>query len=1074
MKYFSLFIIIYLMAVGPLAGQTHVLQGTVLSAADRTPLTGATVRGLPSGPSTKTDAQGLFSLALSGPAGRITISHIGYRASTVDYSVSGPDTNLVILLVPAVTALAEVLVSTGYEELPLERATGSFEKIDRDKLSRTVGMDILGKLEHTASGVFFDKINTHFNEPRPEHNLFMHGISSMRAVKAPLIILDNYPYEGDVSNINPDDIESVTLLKDAAASSIWGARAGNGVIVITSKKPQHTGTLGVQFRHSTHITGKPNLYAHPVIAPSDFIDAERLLFERGFYTSLENNRAKPALSPVVEILIKQRSGLLSQEEADRLIDGYREIDVRDDMLRYMYQRPVVRQYSVGLQKASDRQSSYLSLGYDDARSNVRGNTNDRLTFRMYHSMELWQGMTLRSEVRGSRTGGLYHPMGEYKLTYGNRGYAIPYAALMDAEGNPLPVALDYRQSFLDTAGMGRLKDWHYRPLEELENPNNKVQGHELIGNLGLRHQFGRFIHIDVSYQYARNSTAHDRYLPEDGWEMRNQINRGTEVTAGGLIHHFPEGGQLQSNHRISMGHQGRAQLGYNRTWSTGHAVHALAGTEIRDRVEQASGHYRYGYDPERLTYANNIDHTFRYPVFGNLATSGMVTYPILQNTRLNQRFVSLYSNASYSLHNRYTASASMRRDASNLFGVKTNNKWTPLWSVGAAWSVHNEAFYRLDFLPYLKMRATFGYSGNIDEGNSAVVTLSYNTNPAVYGVDMPFATIKNPANPSLRWEKVKKYNMGLDFAVKSNRLSGSLDVYAKYTKDLIDAFPLDPATGIALLYMNVGNTKSEGFDLRLESVNINRALLWKTNLLLSYNNNWIVKTHTQYTGPANFVRVNGSMTLHDGIMAYSAYSYKSAGLNPQTGQPQGYLEGEPSTNYTAMTSRDVTLDDLILHGSARPLYFGTLHNAWSYRRLTLSALLAFRFDYYFRRQSINYSELASNGNAHQDYYLRWQVPGDESRTSVPSFAYPIQSNAQGFYQYSEVLVERGDHIRLQELRLDYKYGKIPGWQIENISLFLYANHLGMVWTKNKLGLDPDVGGRIPPAGSYALGVNLSF
>lgn len=1063
------------MVIGMLAyGQTGFIKGQVLDETSNRAIVNASVQinGIAV---TNTDSTGYFEATATGNQVEIRVSHIGFQRISLTLALPQGDA-LYIRMTPNARELEEVSISTGYEEIPLERATGSFEKIDNALLNRGVGMDVLGRIADVTTGIHFEQRNTSFNAVgrRPDHDIYVHGISTLRAGatgrNAPLIVLDNFPYEGDINNINPNDIESITILKDAAAASIWGAKAGNGVIVITSKRARFGDKIKLAFTSNAGITAKPDLFRHQVIAPSDYIDVEKFLFDRGFYNSAENSRARPALQPVVELLIKQRDGLLSEQEVKQRIDSYRQQDVRDDMLKYMYREAIQQQYALNMSGGSKTHRFMGSVGYDTSLPSQIGNKNSRLTLRLENTFKLTDRMEVQAIIRWVNNRATNTTRTE---TYSESGYNYPYIKLADEQGNAVAVPKDYRMGFLDTAGAGRLLDWHYRPLDEIRNPPVSISGRELMVNLGIGYEVASWLRADIKYQFGRNDGTSNEHHDINSYYARNQINRGTQLDGNTPIYHFPYGGILTDASSVWLNYYGRGQLSANRQWGERHRFNALFGMDINEQQNRAASYSLYGYDENVLTFASPVDHTTRFPVYGNLATSGRVPYPLGSPSETMQRFVSLFANASYTYQNRYTISMSARRDASNLFGVTTNNKWTPLWSAGFSWNISDEDFYTFQAIPFLKMRVTNGYSGNIDNTMAAVPTLSYTTVNSAYDIPFPAAQIQNGFNPQLRWEKVRNINFGIDFTASNGVIGGSVDIYQKKTQDLFDAVPMDPSTGLSTMTINAANTKSRGVDARITSHNLRGKFGWRTDWLFSYNNNWIERSYRDYTGPSLLVKV-GNLSYTEGTYAFPALSYKWGGLDPQTGEPRGIIDGQPSKDYNALTGRDAELEDLVFHGSARPLYFGSIRNAFTYSRLSLSANISWRFAYYFRREGLDFDNLLYNSKAHTDYYKRWQQAGDEVHTDVPAFIYPANSRANTFYRDSEVLIEKGDHIRLNDIRLDYNVDLVLNRRPINVNLFVHAANLGILWRANRLGLDPINGGSIPMPRSYRFGININL
>src|SRR5690606_35463495 len=439
----------------------------------------------------------------------------------------------------------------------------------------------------------------------------------------------------------------------------------------------------------------------------------------------------------------------------------------------------------------------------------------------------------------------------------------------------------------------------------------------------------------------------------------------------------------------------------------------ILGTAANDYSYSTNGYTLYGYNTSTRISANaQIDPTFRYPYYHTTGSALIPTAPSESHTiNINQSY---YGNASYIFKSRYSVSGSFRRDESNLFGVKSNQKGVPLWSIGVAWNVGRESYYNWAWLPSLKLRLTYGYNGNVDRSLSGYLTVR--SVGLQNDLGKFYADILNPPNPSLRWEKVKTWNVGIDFGTQGNRISGSLDIYRKHGIDLIGNTPVAPQTGIIQYRGNSADTRTSGVDVILNSRNIDNEFKWSSQLLFSYSNETITTYKVKQSNNYNIVSSNYSNPL-EGYPYYAVFSYRSAGLD-ESGMPQGYLAGEVSQNYSGITTA-TDPRELVFHGSAIPLYFGGLRNTLSYRGVELSVNLVYKFDYYFKRSNVFAG--STYGFEFADYEKRWQQRGDERHTRIPALAYPSNSARNTFFQHSDDVVERGDHIRLQDIRLSYSF-----------------------------------------------------
>lgn len=1055
----GLYFVLLLLAAPYALWSQQLLRGQVLSATTRQPLSGVTIRLDNQG--TVSDSLGYFRMLTSQPNPRITLSHVGYQSQQVTL-VEG----LQIYLAEDAQQLNEVLVSTGYEQLPKERLTGSFVSINKELFNRRVSTNLLDRLEDVTSGLVFNRSPGSGGRP-----LTIRGQSTIFSNANPLVVVDNFPYENDLSTINPNDVESVTVLKDAAAASIWGARAANGVIVVTTKKGQFNRPLRVSLNANTTVSQRPDLFYQPTISTADYIGFEKFLFSKGFYASAEASANHLPLTPVVELLIKQREGLLSSQALEAELSRLSSRDVRREIERYYLQPAFNQQYALSLEGGTAQSHHFASIGYDRNRSELMGNNLERLTLSLRNTyrlkkLELSSTLTLAKGLSRNN-----HPdLPKHYNAQGLPETLYPYAQLQADDGENLAVTGKYRDSYgLERQKQGFL-DFSYRPLEELSLMNRKTQSldYRLVGQVS--YPLIKGLKAEVLYQYACSNRLSSQLQSQQSYYVRDLINQYTQLSAdGSLSRPLPLGAILDENQSRGYAQAGRFQLTLDRSFQK-HQVAALAGVEVREDALQTRQDRRYGYDEEYML-SQPVDYVTRFTSVINPYLNQPIPNQQKQTQTLD-RYRSYYANASYSYQHRYSASLSARLDQSNLFGVRTNQRSVPLYSLGAAWTLSQEPFFKSSVLSYAKLRGTFGYNGNINKSVSALVTAVYRSpsgrNPLLN------AEIENPANPDLRWERVGVWNVGLDFELFRGRLSGSLEYYRKNSQDLIAEMPYPSSSGVSSFKGNLASMQNRGLDLQLSSVNVEGKLSWKTAFLFSYVKSWVSAYQARPSSVSSYpLYAEGVMTLPLlGKPLYSVYSYPSAGLDPQTGAMQGFLNGEISQDYAAIFSA-ITLDQLRYHGPAQPRVFGALRNSFSWGRWSASANLSYRLGYFFRRPSILYSSLLQGKGGHADYYKRWQKPGDEAFTQVPALPEYGKQSYDALYTQGETLVEKGDHLRWQDVTLSYRWPRLAG--VSALECYAYVNNLGVLWKASRQDLDPDyAAATYPPTRTLALGIKANF
>lgn len=1071
MKKYFFFVVGSVLSI--LHGYTQTISGKVIESTGK-PLAGVTITADNNHISATTDHAGNFNFQLTTFPDTLEFTHIGYQS--VRRQITVPATTMTIHMTPSPRELQEIIISSGFDKIPKERATGSFVLIDKTMLNRRVSTNVLDKLEGLVPGMSFIKGNKFTNESM---GIAIRGRSTLdpNVSANPLIVLDNFPYEGDINDINPNDIETITVLKDAAAASIWGARSGNGVIVITTRKGNLNQRMQLSLNANVTVSGKPDLFYAAKLAPKDYIEIEKHLYDLGYFDQdISNIATRPPLSPVVEILEQQRAGTITSQEAERQLALLQQTDLRNEFNKHLYQNSIKQQYSINLQGGSHNSTYALSLGYDHNRDNLVRNGYQRITLNSLNTYSLTKKLEFTAGLNFSHTSQYYNNQQTNTTVGGKYNTLFPYTKLTDESGNPLPIVKDYRENFVDSVSTLGYLDWRYRPLQELALSDNNSKAIHLVGRVAAKYNILPQLQANLYYQYERQISNQWNYRSIDSYFARDIVNQYSvrNSSTGTFTYPIPKNGILDLSNANLTSHNLRAQLNYNFT-TNNHTITALAGSEIRETSSQGYSRRSYGYDNEFGTSVTNLD----FVNYQMLFPAGAALIPMVPGNieGTTDRFLSFYGNAMYSYKSRYTLTASARKDGANLFGVKTNQKFQPLWSAGLGWHISKEAFYDVSWLPYLKIRTTIGYNGNVY--NAPAYLIGRYMIPGFSVTKQQSATVVSPHNPALRWEKVRNINIGIDFKAIDNILSGSIDLYQKNGQDLIQNIALAPSSGFTSFQGNAANTSAKGIDLTLTSNNINKTLNWQTTLIVSYLKDKVTAFDEKFN-PSALV---GSDKLYAvaGNPIFSLYGYSWAGLDPSNGDPRGYLEKEVSTNYTDIMQKATTENGgLKLMGTSRPQLEGSLLNFFRCRGFSLSASLIYRFKYYFRRSSLNlhYTALLDNRTGSADYQKRWQQTGDELHTNVPSVEYPVSnSNRNSFYTSAEILAEKGDHIRLQDIQLSYTFSSTTksSNSFKNIQVYMYLSQLGVVWKATRSELDPDYGSDgIPAPRSFALGIKANL
>ncbi|AYD49070.1 SusC/RagA family TonB-linked outer membrane protein [Arachidicoccus soli] len=1072
MKHFIILLSILFIGVQYISAQENFIVSGKITNENNELLPAVTIHESNNGRSAISREKGIFQIKVQRFPDTLLVSRIGYQLKKI--IVRNSSAPLTITLLTDNVALEDVTINTGFQQLKTNEVNGSYVVIDNKKLNQQTGVNILQRLNGVASGVLFNlgKAN---NNPQNTTGITIRGLSTINGPLDPLIVVDNFIYDGDINNINPNDVQSITVLKDAAATSIWGARAGNGVIVITTKQAKFNQKLQVDFNSDLITTDKPNLYFQPQISSADYIDLEQFLFNKGYYNSSINSYYRPALSPAVEVFLARQNGAISAADSATQINTLKSIDNRDAFTKYFYRKGLTQQYALNLRGGSSNLSWLISGNFGKDANNLKAayqkaNLHLENTYKPIKNLSLNIGLYYTNSTNTSGEPD-YNTVSQI-----NGNVHIPYLQLVGSTGDAIATPHYYRLGYIDTVGAGRLMDWNYYPLTDWTHASAKNNIEDVIAHVKLQYQIVRGLNLNIIYQYQRQQTHNKIIFDTASYFARDLINSFSQInTQTGTVKYIvPIGAILSETNSNEYAQDLRGQLNFDRSFNDNNQLSAIAGFEFRSTSNDDKNNYYYGYVQDPLSIAN-VDVVNSYPTYvtGNYSQLTGAGDP----SQFYYRFVSLFGNASYIYKHKYVLSGSFRKDGSNIFGANTNDKWKPLWSAGLGWELSKESFFHVHWLNHLKLSATMGYSGNVDLSKTALPVGGSGTNNST---QLPYIRINSINNPDLKWEQAYQSNLRIDFTTIHNILSGSLEYYHKKGTDLYGETPYDYTTWgeQSTIVKNVAAMVGNGVDINLHSNNINRSFKWTTDFWMSYNTD---KTTSYATDAVSQLASLGSGTTITPIVGkplYAIGAYKWGGLDNQ-GNPRGYLNDTLSEDYISIlqsnTTDGIKGNSFEYIGPANPTFYGSILNEFAYKRISLSFNITYKFGYYLLKPSLSYLNLINTGTDGADYAKRWQQPGDENKTNVPGFSYPINEYRDAFYNGADINVVKGDHIRLQFINLSYSIFKDKdNAALKGLEVYLNAANLGILWRANKDGVDPDYPNTPPVPKAYTIGFRANF
>lgn len=1030
-------------------------------------LDGVSIRVQSTGKVVRSDNEGYFSITFL-KSDSIEFSAIGFKTQVG--AVNGQsNSTLIITMLRDSNMIEEVQVmSTGYYQLPKERLTGSFEHVSEKELQLSSSSNILERLEGLVNGLQFDR-STQIREDVDGFSFRVRGLSTIEADKIPLIVWDGFPYEGDIENINPDNIESVTVLKDAAASSIWGARAGNGVIVITSKKGVQK-KIALTYRGSVTAHSKPDLFYNPNWIESKSVMAlQKQLFEKKHYAEQDQLQ----LPEYVELLIKKREGTITETEFAKQESWLMKQDFRRDASEYLYQHQLDKQHNLSFSGGGDKYSFFLSGFYKGDRSAIVGDKSSKHGLNSNSQFSLFKGNELSVNFNYTADKGAQNSLNFNELGNLSSG-ADAYSYLRSADGNPAKLSKQgIRSAFTDQAQSQGYRDWTYRPLADRDLLDNTSRAYALLLQIGLKQQILPYWGVEFRYQYGTSQNEAQQIYDAESYYVRDLTNRFMGLAPGKSV--IPDGAIFDMSPTAKSSQERlRLQTDFNKTFSWDGRLNLLLGMEAAKTERwQNPGSIVYGYNKDLWTGHVNLDFANWYTVWGDRAM--LLPAPVVSRIASSGRDLSYYGNMAYSHRGRYILSGSLRWDGSNLFGVKTNQKGVPLWSIGAAWILSEESFLANINDVYLKLRATYGLSGNMDRSQSSYPTISYVINTLT---NRSSASLSHPGNPNLRWEQVAMANLGLDW--RYGFLGGTVEPYWKKSSDLLGKTLMDPTTGTSIFpnfKVNYADMVTKGIDIKINAEILNTEVNWNASVLYSYVSNRVGNFVNNTVLTANAYLATGRVST-EGKSLDALYALPWNGLSPVDGLPVVYINGEESRDYRNYFQKYVPAQLLDVGVTVAPNFLH-LQNQFRFKGFSLGAIVASRWGHVFRRSSMYPgSELVYPGPGyHRDYSDRWQKAGDEQFTIVPAAVDKVDLNLINTTKYSAALIEKADVIKLQQINIGYD---LPNrWAAKaalvHCSLFANLNNVGVLWRANKHGLDPDFPRVDYPAPFYfSIGLRLQL
>lgn len=1061
---------------------TGNVSGSVVDS-EGEPLAGATIMLKGTRHGVSADIDGHFSIMVNQSNPELEVTYVGMHPRTIPITADDIRHPLTVKMTTNASTMEEVVV-TGYQNLKRENATGAYTIISAEALEKRHTTNLVNNLEGNIPGVVKSK-ETQYK--KGEDLLTIRGQGTFEARTAPLVVVDGLPIEGGMNTVNPYEVESITVLKDASAAAIYGARASNGIIVITTKSAKKE-KLSIDFNADLTITDKLNYNKGGLATAAQTIELEQLNWnamraddDQSTFTSLISDWNKGGFyaqgtSQVKRLFIRNYLGELSDAEMNSTLDRWSRNDYRSEWQDAVERTRVNQQYNLSLRTQGKVVNSNIVLNYSEDNMGIQRDYTRALQFRYRGDMKVarWLDLDFSVNVISQRS------KSNLRAQAGDYNYYAPYMSMYNPDGSLAAMEAD---CILSNPALSNpdyeLKDHSYNLLQDMGTSINKNR----YTNIRAYVHANFTLPVDgwkasAQFQYEDISEKSETLYTKDSYMMRSLYNLYTTVDKtevwvddpnwdfdswdgdfdhiykkpimmDATIHHIPDGGQLSTTHNSGNYYTFRAQTDYNHTFFDKHEVSALAGFEFRQMHSRSSSDMRLGYDP--LTMTNQLPQVDWAFINGwgkeSILGPGYSAYGLyggFSDYNTLHRYYSYYFTANYVYDRRYSIFGSYRVDKTDLFGSDPKFRGRPLWSVGASWNLHNESFMQpLTWLDAAKLRFSYGLTGNIDSDATSYLTASIKSN-SLNGKWQ--GTIDTPPNDQLRWEKTSTWNAGLDFSFLGYRINGSLDFYRKNGSELLTEVALDCTTGVpgAKQKLNAGCMINHGVELQLQG----RILTPKTrrdvgvsiSANFAYNKNKVTKVYIHPSTGAEFRQLE----LKEGYPLNSLISIDYAGLVKEGKMIYGtWRDHNGEVHNTSTSSAEFAIEDCIFSGTTTPKWTGGFTPEVTWNGFTLSGMFSFYGGHVRRVSPVIWNTMYGydgqcpasaldywNGvegaipNGYQTKYLKNGTIGASDFRNVEKANYMKFRTLVLTYNFDRKLVR---HIGLNDLRLRLQMDNVHTW-----------------------------------------------
>ena len=1087
----------------PLPGVSVLLKGTTVGVA--------------------TDAQGRFELAQpKDTTGELVFSFVGMKTQTVKWT-EGKEVNVVM---EEESETLQDVVITGYQKVDRRKSTSSVTSKTMDDWmipgASALDRKLLGQIPDMM-------VMTNSGEVGVVPRLRIRGTSTLIGNREPLWVVDGIIVQDPVdiapeelndpdyinrignaiAGLNPQDIERIDVLKDAAATALYGTRAANGVIVVTTKKG-HIGKPIITYNATVTLRRRPRYTDNNI---NLMTSAERIQFSRDMeaaHYEYDDDMSMVGYEGLMQQLYKGNLTYAQFETEVRKLE-----EMNTDWFDILTDDTFSHQHTLSITGGSEEGQYYASIGYTRDNDVIWKDNNERYTAVLNLDANLAPWLRSSLNLNASITSRDYYQDELAPMDYAYKtSRAIP---AYDDNG-------EYHYYKKKPTNSNDYLYFNYNLINELENSSHEQEGQSVTATVNLQFDIRDWLNAEAIFSYSTSHTTIEGWwgeqtyyaaclrgteygvLPEPYTEVWDDYREEWESEGGDS--EMPYGGELSRSESNNRSYTLRLQGNVNKSFGKEkqHNIFGSAGFELSSTRSKSYNRTDRGYYKDRgMSFVTNID-IEDFPYYGDWLAQNT---PTLTDSKTNT--VSAYASASYSYFNYFTANINGRIDGSNGFGNQANDKLLPIWSMSANWNISEHAWMARPWIDLLRLKFSFGYQGNMLEDQTPVMIIQKEPLNAYFNENT--AVVERYPNPDLKWETTTSYNLGLEFTLFQNKLSFEGELYWKHTKDAFMTKTISSINGVAnnSYVINGGDVDNSGYNVAVTVSPINNdKFRWTLSTSWSETFNKVDSNPDSQTYEREDFLDGTAIVKGEAVGTF--YSYKFMGLSPVDGGPIFDDCGDNKEALRGLSRYDTYTRVLEASGLRDPKISGTINTSVRYRNFRLSGSFPYSlgnkvrmFAMYISDSDVNNAnQIHAEYNVHKDYLKRWRRPGDELHTDIPAImtpssdsywkyenhwsqnrvtysdVEPFAESAWQMYDYGNQRVVSGNYLKCSNLSVTYEFGQtmLDKMKLSRLALTLSASNLFTICAKELNGQAPTQSGfaetQLSDRPTYSFGLTVSF